>query len=86
MSSSEPQRKPIGFIGVINVGLSFLMPFVCVQFLLGWAWMSYHGGRWIEATFAAPGLFALGIYGISAAVGVVNAVGYYRRKYGGQAK
>jgi hypothetical protein len=82
----KSQRKPIGVIGIINVGLSFLMPFVCVQFLLGWAWMYWQGDRWIEAAFAAPGLLMLVVYGISGAVGVINAVGYYRRKWGRQDK
>lgn len=81
MNGSDPPRKATGLIGITNVGLSFLMPFLGVQFLLGFAWMYYHGPRWIDAAFVAPGLFVLGFYGISAGFGIINAVGYYRKKY-----
>ena len=81
MDKNEMPRKQVPLIGFVNIGLSFLMPTVCLFFLLGGAWIYYYGTRWVEASFANPGLYMLVTVGISAVVGVINAVGYYRKNY-----
>ena len=61
---------------VINIGLSFLKPFVCLSLLLTGTHQYFRGIRIDEYTFIAfPA-----IMGISALAGIVNAATYYRKR------
>lgn len=79
MDSNESPRKPSPIMVVINIGLSFLMPFVCLVVLLTGAHAYFRGyGR-----FQEDSLIFLGIIGVSVVVGILNAAGYYRKIYQG---
>ncbi len=71
--------KSIGVMGKINVGLSFLMPFVCLQILFN---CPLYGDLLTTGDFHVfSAAWALLIMACSAAVGIANAQGYYRKKF-----
>lgn len=92
MPGMDELRKPIGVIGIINVGLSFLMPFVGLQMAAGAAILAYYWISAMRGAIATDGAAHNGIETLSIAlpfiflvstlIGVVNSIGYYRKRYG----
>jgi SNF family Na+-dependent transporter len=80
VDNKSSSQKSISVIGVINTLLSFIMPFFVIQILLTGAWMFFRGGP--DLSFLACFVVFPAIHAVSALVGVVNAVGYARKKFG----
>ena len=78
MIENDPHPKTTGLGDFINIGLTFLVPFVLLQMLLDGALIclfAFSQG-YLPLT---PGLKVVAV--ISAAVGIVNAIYCYRKKY-----